>query len=56
MTVYDRWHKARPQPGEARCGEHHKVPTADHDKGDLSDGQIYLPAPENPVMIRIEGW
>src|SRR2546430_15466892 len=33
MAVYDRWHKARPQPGGKKC-EHGKVPTADHGKGD----------------------
>src|SRR5215475_2337769 len=30
MAVYDRWHKTRPQPGEQKCKEHGKVPTADH--------------------------
>ena len=34
MTVYDRWHKSRSRPGEEKCGDHRKVPTADHGKGD----------------------
>jgi integrase len=32
MTVYDRWHKSRPAPGEPGCAEHGKAPTADHGK------------------------
>lgn len=32
--VADRWHKARPQPGEPECGEHKgKVASAAHGKG-----------------------
>lgn len=32
--VADRWHKTRPTPGEAECGEHKgKVPSAAHGKG-----------------------
>ena len=34
MSVADRWHKTRPAPGEPNCSDHHKVPTADHGKGD----------------------
>jgi integrase len=34
VTVYDRWHKSRSRPGEEKCGDHRKVPTADHGKGD----------------------
>lgn len=34
MTVYDRWHKSRSRPGEEKCGDHRKVPTADHGQGD----------------------
>ncbi|MEU0521599.1 site-specific integrase [Streptosporangium sp. NPDC006007] len=31
MTVYDRWHKSRPKPGEEPCGCRTKrVPTGDH--------------------------
>lgn len=33
MTVYDRWHKSRPEPGEAKCAEHKRVPTAKHGQG-----------------------
>ncbi|MFJ5785441.1 tyrosine-type recombinase/integrase [Streptomyces hydrogenans] len=31
--VYDRWHKARPQPGEAVCAEHRMVPSREHGRG-----------------------
>ncbi|MFJ3097884.1 tyrosine-type recombinase/integrase [Streptomyces hydrogenans] len=31
--VYDRWHKTRPQPGEAVCAEHELVPSKEHGKG-----------------------
>ena len=39
MSVYDRWHKTRPGPGEEPCREHSRgrtklYPTADHGKGD----------------------
>jgi len=34
VSVSDRWHKSRPQPGEPTCSEHKKVPTADHGEGD----------------------
>lgn len=34
MTVYDRWHKSRPLPGEATCPEHRKAPTSEHGVGD----------------------
>jgi hypothetical protein len=30
---YDRWHKARPKPGEPRCREHNLVPSASHGQG-----------------------
>jgi integrase len=30
MSVYDRWHKARPGPGEPLC-QHRKVASAEHD-------------------------
>jgi hypothetical protein len=31
--VYDRWHKTHPKPGEPRCREHRKVPSAAHGRG-----------------------
>jgi integrase len=31
--VYDRWHKTHPNPGEPRCREHRKVPSAAHGRG-----------------------
>ncbi|WP_405084497.1 tyrosine-type recombinase/integrase [Microbispora sp. NBC_01389] len=34
MTVYDRWHKSRPRPGDARCSEHKKAPTSEHGVGE----------------------
>lgn len=34
MSVYDRWHKTRPAPGEVACREHGKVPMAGHGQGD----------------------
>lgn len=39
MSVYDRWHKSHPAPGDAPCTEHSKgranlYPTADHLQGD----------------------
>jgi len=34
VTVYDRWHKSRPMPGDPSCREHGKAPTADHGKGE----------------------
>jgi len=34
MSVYDRWHKSRPKPGEAKCKcRPAKVPTAEHGQG-----------------------
>src|ERR1700733_4679656 len=33
MSVYDRWHKSRPAPGEPACRDHDKVPTSAHGKG-----------------------
>ncbi|MFF5109549.1 tyrosine-type recombinase/integrase [Streptosporangium sp. NPDC000509] len=33
MTVYDRWHKSHPDPGETKCSEHKRVPTAKHGQG-----------------------
>ncbi|MEV4251145.1 tyrosine-type recombinase/integrase [Streptosporangium canum] len=33
MAVYDRWHKSHPSPGEAKCSEHKRVPTAKHGQG-----------------------
>lgn len=34
MSVYDRWHKSRPKPGEAKCKcRPAKVPTAVHGQG-----------------------
>lgn len=33
MTVYDQWHKSHPEPGEAKCAEHKRVPTAKHGQG-----------------------
>jgi integrase len=32
VTVYDRWHKARPRPADAPCREHGKPAAADHGK------------------------
>ena len=32
MTVYDRWHKARPGPADEPCREHGKPRAADHGK------------------------
>ncbi|MGW5487439.1 tyrosine-type recombinase/integrase [Streptosporangium sandarakinum] len=35
MTVYDRWHKSRPEPGASKCScRPAKVPSADHGKGE----------------------
>lgn len=34
MSVADRWHKSRPAPGERKCPEHKKVPSAIHGQGD----------------------
>jgi integrase len=34
VTVYDRWHKARPRPGEEKCRQHKMVPSAGHGQGD----------------------
>ena len=39
MSIYDRWHKTRPNPGDEPCREHSRgrtklYPTADHGKGD----------------------
>lgn len=34
MSVYDRWHKSRPRPGEPLCREHGKVPTTEHGIGE----------------------
>ncbi len=34
MSVYDRWHKSRPRPGEPTCREHRKAPAGDHGDGD----------------------
>ncbi|GAA3143291.1 hypothetical protein GCM10010466_37840 [Planomonospora alba] len=34
MTVYDRWHKSRPKPGEPTCKEHRRVPTNVHGTGE----------------------
>jgi len=40
MSIYDRWHKTRPSPGDEPCREHGRsktatlYPTADHGKGD----------------------
>jgi integrase len=31
--VYDRWHKAKPNPDESRCREHKRVPSASHGQG-----------------------
>ncbi|TKK85608.1 hypothetical protein FDA94_24760 [Herbidospora galbida] len=33
MTVWDQWHKTHPKPGEAKCPEHKRVPTALHGQG-----------------------
>jgi hypothetical protein len=30
---YDRWHKAKPKPGEPVCREHNLVPSAGHGRG-----------------------
>ncbi|GGT09972.1 hypothetical protein GCM10010156_78100 [Planobispora rosea] len=34
MTVYDRWHKSRPDPGEPVCKEHRRTPTGEHGIGE----------------------
>ncbi|MFI6508053.1 tyrosine-type recombinase/integrase [Streptosporangium sp. NPDC050855] len=34
MTVYDRWHKSHPKPGDPKCSEHGRTPTIDHGKGE----------------------
>jgi hypothetical protein len=39
MSVYDRWHRSRPGPGDEPCREHSRgrtklYSTADHGKGD----------------------
>ncbi len=39
MSIYDRWHKIRPSPGDEPCREHSRgrtklYPTADHGKGE----------------------
>jgi integrase len=39
MSIYDRWHKTRPAPGDEPCPEHRKgrtrlYPTAEHGRGD----------------------
>ncbi|MGW2143198.1 tyrosine-type recombinase/integrase [Nonomuraea bangladeshensis] len=35
MSVYDRWHKSRPKPGEAKCScRPAKVPTVEHGSGE----------------------
>ena len=33
MSVRDRWHLARPEPGAKRCGSHRKVPSSEHEQG-----------------------
>ena len=33
MSIRDRWHLARPEPGERKCGSHRKVPSAEHEQG-----------------------
>ena len=33
MSVRDRWHLARPEPGARRCGSHRKVPSTEHEQG-----------------------
>lgn len=39
MSIYDRWHRTRPSPGDEPCREHGRgraklYPTADHGQGD----------------------
>lgn len=35
MSVYDRWHRSRPKPGEPKCAcKPAKAPTAEHGQGD----------------------
>jgi hypothetical protein len=34
VSVTDRWHKARPRPGEEKCRQHKIAPSADHGQGD----------------------
>lgn len=33
MSVRDRWHLARPEPGTRKCGKHRKVPSSEHEQG-----------------------
>ena len=33
MSIRDRWHLARPEPGAGKCGKHKKVPGAEHEQG-----------------------
>lgn len=34
MSIYDRWHKSRPDPGEEKCRQHNMVPSSAHGQGD----------------------
>jgi integrase len=34
MSIYDRWHKSCPDPGEERCRQHKMVPSSVHGQGD----------------------
>lgn len=33
MSIYDRWHKSRPDPGEEKCRQHKMVPSSAHGQG-----------------------
>lgn len=33
MSVRDRWHLARPEPGAKKCGKHKLVPSSEHEQG-----------------------
>jgi integrase len=34
MSIYDRWHKSRPDSGEEKCRQHNMVPSSAHGQGD----------------------
>ena len=34
MSIYDRWHKSRPDPAEEKCRQHKMVPSSAHGQGD----------------------
>lgn len=34
MSIYDRWHKSRPDLGEEKCRQHRMVPSSAHGQGE----------------------